>query len=289
MSIASGPVIGAVFVAVTILFCALVEQLAPIERYSLHSRVSGIAMNMAQFVLTPLFAWPIQRAFGAIGVAPAITIPLWTWLSPLGVAGYALELIILLAASDFLIYCRHRAEHKWFWPIHAVHHAPTELHAANDIGHPAQVWAHLLFVSLPLSLVQFDHPVTPAVVGFLVMLLSYLIHSPIDVHFGPLRKLLVDNRFHRIHHSIEPRHFDRNFGICFSLWDRLLGTAYDPAPDEWPDVGIADATAPRDVKDFLLMPVRILKAGRSDAIEQESGRGEGQGACLSCRSSSQQS
>ena len=140
-----------------------------------------------------------------------------------------------------------------------------------------------------MSLVQFDHPVTPAVVGFLVMLLSYLIHSPIDVPFGPLRKLLVDNRFHRIHHSIEPRHFDRNFGICFSVWDRLLGTAYDPAPDEWPEVGIADAPAPRDLKDFLLMPVRILKAAPSERFEQESEMGEGQAACLSCRSSSQQS
>ena len=126
-------------------------------------------------------------------------------------------------------------------------------------------------------------------VGLLVMLLSYLIHPPIDVHFGPLRKLLVDNRFHRIHHSIEPRHFDRSFGICFSFWDRLLGMADDPAPDEWPEVGVSDAPAPRDLKDFLLMPVRILKAGHSYTIEQESEMGEGQAACLSCRNSSQQS
>ena len=40
-----------------------------------------------------------------------------------------------------------------------------------------------------------------------LLLLTYYIHSPIDVHFGRLRKVLVDNRFHRIHHSIEPRHF----------------------------------------------------------------------------------
>ena len=289
MSIVSGPAISAAFGAAIILFCTLVEQFAVIERYPLLSRVSGIAMNMAQFVLTPLFAWPMQWAFGAIGVAPAITIPLWTWLSPYGVAGCALEAIIILAVSDFLIYCRHRAEHKWFWPIHAVHHAPTELHAANDIGHPAQVWPHLFFVSLPLSLVQYDHPVTPAMVGFIVMLLSYLIHSPIDVHFGPLRKLLVDNRFHRIHHSIEPRHFDRNFGICFSVWDRLFGTAYDPAPDEWPKVGISDVPAPRDLSDYLLMPVQILKARSRNRIEPESEMVEGRAACLSCTSSSQQS
>lgn len=92
--------------------------------------------------------------------------------------------------------------------------------------------------------------------SFILAILTYYIHSPIDVHFGPLRKLLVDNRFHRIHHSIEPRHFDKNFGICFSLWDRWFGTAYDPSPDEWPDGGLADIDSPRTIRDYLLLPFR---------------------------------
>ena len=92
-----------------------------------------------------------------------------------------------------------------------------------------------------MSLVQIDGPGTPIAVAFVLQLLTYYIHSPIDVHFGPLRKVLVDNRFHRIHHSLEPRHFDKNFGVCFTIWDRWFGTAYDPAPNEWPQVGLADA------------------------------------------------
>jgi sterol desaturase/sphingolipid hydroxylase (fatty acid hydroxylase superfamily) len=45
--------------------------------------------------------------------------------------------------------------------------------------------------------------------------------------FGDLvRYVLVTPQFHRVHHSIEPRHRDRNFGLTFSIWDHLFGTQY---------------------------------------------------------------
>ncbi len=97
----------------------------------------------------------------------------------------------------------------------------------------------------------------------------------------------MDNRFDRIHHSVEPHHFDRNFGICFTPWDRLFGTAYDPLPGEWPKVRIQDAPAPRDLGDFLLMPFRIFRSRLGEARKQEPEIGEGEAICLSCGSSSQ--
>jgi sterol desaturase/sphingolipid hydroxylase (fatty acid hydroxylase superfamily) len=119
-----------------------------------------------------------------------------------------------------------------------------------------QICFTLAFITIPISLLQIDGPATPVAVSFVVLLLTYYIHSPIDVHFGPLRKVLVDNRFHRIHHSIEPRHFDKNFGVSFAIWDRWFGTAYDPAPDEWPQVGVEGIDPPRTIRDYLLLPFR---------------------------------
>jgi sterol desaturase/sphingolipid hydroxylase (fatty acid hydroxylase superfamily) len=78
------------------------------------------------------------------------------------------------------------------------------------------------------------------------------------VHFGPLRHVLVDNRFHRIHHSLEERHFDKNFGITFSLWDQLFRTAHFPSANEWPDVGIAGHAPPATLRDFLCYPLGFL-------------------------------
>jgi sterol desaturase/sphingolipid hydroxylase (fatty acid hydroxylase superfamily) len=252
---------GALVTAFIIVFCTAIEHISVIERYSLRARLPGLAMNLVQTPLSMMLAWPIGNFWRSLTIGKVVTIPLWTWLAPLGAAGYALQFLVLAMLTDFLVYWRHRTEHVLFWPIHMVHHSPTELHAANDIGHPMQVWFSIVFISIPLSLVQIDGPATPVAVSFVLLLLTYYIHSPIDVHFGALRKVLVDNRFHRIHHSIEPRHFNKNFGICFSLWDRWFGTAYDPAPDEWPEVGLKNIDPPRTIRDYLLLPFR---AGRME-------------------------
>lgn len=258
---ALGETILALFVIVV---CVIIEQVAVIERFSLRSRIPGVLMNVVGTGLSAGLIWPLSRLWDLLGVHTLIRVPLWDWLEPMGWLGYALQFLALIVIADFLAYWRHRAEHSWFWPIHAVHHSPTELHAANDIGHPTQVWFTMLFVALPMSLVQIDGPTTPVAVAFVVTVLSYYIHSPIDVHFGLLRKVLVDNRFHRIHHSLEQRHFDKNFGICFSIWDRWFGTAYDPATDEWPKVGLAEVPAPATLVDFLAMPLAFLP-GRKKA------------------------
>jgi sterol desaturase/sphingolipid hydroxylase (fatty acid hydroxylase superfamily) len=247
----------------TIAVCVAIEQFSAIERYSLPARIPGALMNGAGVIFSIALVWPIHQLWGRIDPGAIMVIPLWQWLQRLGGLGYALQFLLLILIADFLAYWRHRAEHRWFWPIHVVHHAPHELHAANDIGHPVQVLFSVVFISLPMSLIQIDGPATPFVVGFVVGLLSYYIHSPIDVHFGPLRKVMVDNRYHRIHHSLEPKHFDKNFGICFSLWDRMFGTAYDPEPEEWPAVGVAGVKPPRTLGDYLTLPALLLRPGKA--------------------------
>jgi sterol desaturase/sphingolipid hydroxylase (fatty acid hydroxylase superfamily) len=260
---------GAIVVTCMIAICTLIEQFAPIERHSLRSRLPGIAMNIVQKPATLIVAWPLNQLWQSFPAGKLLIIPLWTWIAPLGLAAYALQYLVLAMAEDFFVYWRHRFEHRAFWHVHAVHHAPTELFAANDIGHPLQVVFGLIFVSLPLSLIQLDGPDAPIAVSSFIFLLTYFIHSPIRFHFGPLRWFLVDNRFHRIHHSIEERHFDKNFSVCFSIWDRLFGTAYDPAPDEWPDVGLADTPPPRTIGEYLALPFRRFPAKQS-GFEAES-------------------
>lgn len=238
------------------------EHVGPLERYSLRARVPGFIMSgvgtFVSFALIPPLSW----AWGKLGLTPFIVIPLWRWLEPLGFFGFALEVAILLAWADFLGYWLHRAEHTWLWRIHAVHHAPRELHAANDIAHPLQAVYSFFLISIPMSLIQIDSRGTPFLVGGMVMLASIYIHSPVEWHFGQLRKLFVDNRFHRIHHSIEERHFDKNFGTLFSVWDRLFGTEYEPA-NEWPAVGLADIPPPRSLIDYLQLPFRVRQEGHA--------------------------
>lgn len=242
--------------------CIMTEHVAVIERFTMRQRLPGMLMNVVGTAGGIGLAWPLKQLWNGMGLK--FMVPLWQYLQPLGLAGYIVQFTLLVALADFLAYWRHRVEHsRWWWPVHKVHHSPTELHAANDIGHPIQALFTLLFVGIPLSLIQIDGPGTPWVVGWVVALLSIYIHSPIDFQFGPLRRVFVDNRFHRIHHSLEPRHFDKNFGICFSLWDQLFGTAYFPVSDEWPRVGVADVRPPGNVREFLALPFDRLQAERS--------------------------
>jgi sterol desaturase/sphingolipid hydroxylase (fatty acid hydroxylase superfamily) len=252
--------------AVILATCVAIEWIASIERYSFKSRVPGILMYMIGGALSVLLAWPLASIWRSIGLG-GIIVPLWDWLRPLP-GGYVIQVIVVASALDLFRYWRHRAEHRWFWPIHAVHHSPTELHAANDIGHPFQVLPEFLFVTIPLSLVQLSGPGMPVVIGLLITAQSVYIHSPIDAHFGKWgRRILADNRFHRIHHSTESRHRDKNFSVCFSLWDWVFGTAYWPAKDEWPKVGIKGVIPPRTIGSFLRMPFkfRVEQSSNTDA------------------------
>jgi sterol desaturase/sphingolipid hydroxylase (fatty acid hydroxylase superfamily) len=73
---------------------------------------------------------------------------------------------------------------------------------------------------------------------------------------GRAWRVLADNRFHRIHHSLEREHWDKNFGVVMTIWDQLFGTSYFPAPEEWPAVGVHDRPEPANLIDYFLAPFK---------------------------------
>lgn len=239
------------------LFTAIgLEFIGPRKRYSWQERLPGILMNVVTGPLQLVLVLPLTWLWIKLGLNPLLVVPLWTWLEPLGTVGYVIQIVTLVAVADFLAYWRHRAEHRWLWRVHVVHHVPRELHAANDLGHPVQNIFNFVFILIPMSLIQIDGPETPFVVGAILTLAGYYIHSPVEWNLGRLRRVIVDNRYHRIHHSLEERHFDKNFSIVFSVWDYMFGTAYDPGK-EWPDVGVAGVEPPRTVMQFLALPIAM--------------------------------
>ena len=246
--------------ALFILICITAEYASPHgPRVGLRARFPGALCSLMLPAFSVVLSIPLQAGYSAVGLGSLVVIPLADWMKPFGLVGTILSTINLILYRDFLEYCRHRAEHGPFWSIHAVHHALTELHAANGFGHPLQVVTNFLFIAIPMSLVQMQGAYVPAILGLIMTFMVFFIHAPTAVHFGALRYIFVDNRFHRIHHSIEDRHFDKNFGILFTVWDQLFGTAYFPAPDEWPEVGLTRHAPPATVLQFLSYPLRILR------------------------------
>ena len=57
-----------------------------------------------------------------------------------------------------------------------------------------------------------------------LIVLSMFYHSAIRVQLPWLDRILVTPQVHRIHHSIDPQHYNRNFADALPIFDILFGT-----------------------------------------------------------------
>ena len=249
-----GYLIAAWPIFVVLATCVVIEIVSPRVRYGLHERLPGFLIYMTVPVTAAMVGIPLQALWQQLQIDPVLDL---SGLSPV------LVIIYLVLSYDFINYWEHRFEHRFLWPVHAVHHSVSELHAANSFNHPLQGGMSFLVHSLHFSLIRLDSYALPFAASFLISIWAILIHSPTRVNLGPLWRIIVDSRFHRIHHSIEPRHFGKNFAPIFSIWDRMFGTAYFPAPDEFPDVGLDGVRPPRSIWSYLVFPLTVMRAARS--------------------------
>jgi sterol desaturase/sphingolipid hydroxylase (fatty acid hydroxylase superfamily) len=175
----------------------------------------------------------------------------------------AVHFAAFLVVADLARYWKHRALHAWpvLWAFHKVHHAAEELNFLTNYRlHLVEVTIDSLIIMGLVALLG-----APAPVGFVLtlVLLWYqsLLHSDLDWTYGRLRGLLVSPQFHGLHHSTDPRHYDKNFGVTLVVWDRLFGTAqFDTGrPAAY---GLTSGDVPRSFAGQLLTPfVAWLRLG----------------------------
>jgi len=162
---------------------------------------------------------------------------------PLPDEGYGLVLscLIFIAAVDCLLYWRHRLEHSIpvLWVLHSFHHSDRALNVfSRGYSYGLSKIAQAI-IEMPILALLFHVPSQVFIVwGSIQILTDITMHANLKVGWGPLTLAFVGPQYHRIHHSIDPRHRDRNFASTFPIWDVLFGTAWKPARDEWPDTGI---------------------------------------------------
>jgi sterol desaturase/sphingolipid hydroxylase (fatty acid hydroxylase superfamily) len=205
-----------------------------------------------------------KGGFGRILVPVAIA----TWLEePLSFLSVNLlhglpfwaQVVGWLLVADLTEYWVHRARHhfRFFWAFHTTHHSQTHLNFATYTRvHPVEDFTGL-FVGVFLSLLLGVSPITGLLLWLLLDAIGELNHSRIAWRFGPLRWIFVTPHFHSFHHSIDPAHHDRNFGVIFSVWDRLFGTAVPdsaPAPVRF---GLADVK-PTTLWSTIVAPFELL-------------------------------
>lgn len=248
------PLLSALALASFIAIVSATELVASIERPPLSAKIQGLGFSLLNLAASVIVTAAFERLWQQLGIRTLIDIRIAAWA---GVPGAIVASVLL---SDFANYWSHRAQHRFFWRIHRLHHCQTNLCAATSYAHFTEHLVRDVIFILPLSLVSLDFPAVPFAIVALREMLELYIHSPTGLHLGPVGRVLVDNRFHRIHHSSETRHFDRNFGILFSFWDRLFGTVHEPAKSEWPSTGVAGVLPPGSIGEYLLFPLLTRSA-----------------------------
>jgi len=174
-----------------------------------------------------------------------------------------LRLCIAVLIIDFLRYAYHLVQHKvpWFWQFHAVHHSQRHLNLFTDFRyHPFDYVVRETVFFVPMLLLGIPWP---GIVWLRLLLLWHarFYHGNIRWNLGFLRYIIVTPQSHRVHHSVEDAHQDRNFGAFLSVWDWLFGTQYHSG-DDYPQTGIADAEFPHEVSaaglNLIITPLRQL-------------------------------
>ncbi|MGF1552725.1 MAG: sterol desaturase family protein [Paracoccaceae bacterium] len=194
-----------------------------------------------------------------------------------------LATVVMVLALDFCKYWAHYIHHEWrtLWHFHAVHHSAevmTPLTAYRN--HPAFIVIRNLIYSVIVGAVQGAMlwalvgridilTIGGANAGYVLFNLigANLRHSHVWLSYGRvLEHVFISPAQHQIHHSIDPRHYNKNYGEVFAFWDWMFGTLYVPARHETLAFGLADAKGRRVEQPhptlYAALVQPFVKAGR---------------------------
>ncbi len=183
--------------------------------------------------------------------------------------------LVTLLVMDAGVFLAHALQHRvpLLWEFHKVHHSaevltPITAYRIHPLDNLLTGTLTGLMTGAAHGLFDYLYAANPGV--FLVFGLNagvfafYLAgynlrHSHLWLAYPPaLSHLLVSPAQHQIHHSRDPRHYDRNLGFIFAIWDWMAGTLYVPRERESLSFGLA-GDEQRDFDGVLalyLLPLR---------------------------------
>ncbi len=165
--------------------------------------------------------------------------------------------IVIALLADFGTFITHYWMHRFplLWEFHKVHHSAEvmtpltvyRMHPLDDILTMSMIG---ILTGIADALARFF--VSPAIslytvyglgiASYLFLLTGYhLRHSHIWLSYGPiLSKVFISPAQHQIHHSKAKRHWNKNYGFIFAIWDYLFGSLYVPKEKEQIEFGIGN-------------------------------------------------
>lgn len=137
---------------------------------------------------------------------------LWVW-----VAG--------LVLYDLCYYWHHRLGHEvaLFWAAHVVHHQSEDYNLSTALRQTSSGWVGGWLFYLPMAVLGFP-PLVFAVVALIDLLYQYWVHTQQIGKLGWFDRWFCAPSNHRVHHAVNDKYLDKNYGGILIVWDRLFGT-----------------------------------------------------------------
>lgn len=219
------------------------------DKSSLRKLLTGNRNSLRDLTYTVIGLLPIQfflKVFFSLGlvyVAERHITPLVSWNIATWLPVWPLQYVCVVVAGSFFQYWQHRILHTvpLLWETHKLHHSATEMNVLNlnrESPFTTAVADLLIFVPLAIfgtiemsarggNLGAADYFFMVLFFCFSVfnVLNHYLIHSEWRTTYGWLgRWIFISPSAHRVHHSIQPQYWNKNFSVTLVIWDRLFGT-----------------------------------------------------------------
>jgi sterol desaturase/sphingolipid hydroxylase (fatty acid hydroxylase superfamily) len=158
-------------------------------------------------------------------------------------ASKSIVTVFMFLAYELGYWVDHYLSHRipMLWDFHKVHHTAEVLSPLTNFRvHPVDslVFGNILGISLGttggvLTYLQLGSPFeiggTNLILVAFFFVTVHLQHSHLWIATtGLMGRVILSPAHHQIHHSDNPRHFNKNFGSCLSVWDWLFGTLHVP-------------------------------------------------------------
>jgi sterol desaturase/sphingolipid hydroxylase (fatty acid hydroxylase superfamily)/uncharacterized membrane protein YhhN len=186
--------------------------------YRLNDAVNSIGLGMLSqisAVFTRLFRIGIYTAiYSSVAIYP--NQEFWnTWYGWL----------IALVFYDFCYYWLHRMGHESavLWAAHVVHHQSQDYNLSTALRQTSSgaLLGWLFYVPMAMAGVP---PLIFGIVALIDLLYQFWVHTEHVPKLGWFDRWFCSPSNHRVHHAVNDRYVDRNYGGILIIWDRIFGS-----------------------------------------------------------------
>lgn len=184
--------------------------------YRLNDALNSIGLGILS-QLTGVFT-----KLAAIGLYTVVFEHISLWQLPSNAVWVWISALILY---DFCYYWHHRYGHTvaLLWAAHAVHHQSEDYNLSTALRQTSSGWLFGWVFYLPMAVLGFP-PLVFGSVALIDLLYQFWVHTQQIGRLGWFDRWFCAPSNHRVHHAVNDRYLDRNYGGILIVWDRLFGS-----------------------------------------------------------------